>query len=83
MLAISGFWLWVLGMALPMVVTSILAIVPLVLCIKSLRNLLDTVIAANEDGKITAEEFNQICNDAKKLKSSLVGLLKSFIKNGK
>lgn len=83
MLAISGFWLWALKIGAPMIIGSILVAMPLTMCIKALRNLLDTIIAANEDGKITTAEFNDICDDAKKLKSSLVVLLKSFIKNGK
>ena len=81
MLAISGFWLWALKIGAPLLLGSILTAVPLTMCIKALRNLLGTIIAANEDGKITTEEFNDICNDAKKLKSRLVVLLKSFIKS--
>jgi len=83
MLAISGFWMWVLHLGLPAAIGAVLAIVPLWLVIKALHELLDTLIEANADNKITQKEFDQICTKFRQLKSSLVGLLEHFMKNGK
>ena len=77
---LSGLQLWVLQLILPAIIGACLASGPLIMVISSLRKLLDTLIAANDDGKISAEEFNQIVADVKDLKANLVGLLTLFMK---
>jgi len=74
------FQMLLLNWALPGIIGGIIAYVPLSMIIKSLRKLLDTLIAANEDGKISADEYNKIAADVKDLKANLVGLLTLFMK---
>jgi len=77
---LTGFQLWVLKLVLPAIIGACLAAGPLIMVISSLRKLLDTLIAANEDGKISNDEFTAICADAKDLKASFVNLLTLFMK---
>ena len=77
---LSGFQMLLLNWALPGIIGAILAYVPLMMIIKSLHKLLDDLIAANEDGKINTDEYNQIVADVKDLKSSAVSLLELFLK---
>ena len=86
---ITGLKLVVLQWLIPGAIGAILAIVPLWAVIKSLHKLLDALIEANADGKITAEEYNNICATVQSLKNDFAGLLKVLfgsltkIKDGK
>lgn len=77
---LSGFQAFLLNWILPGVIGAVIAYVPLMMVIQSLHKLLDTLIAANEDGKISAEEYTQIATATKDLKASFVNLLTLFLK---
>lgn len=78
---LSGFQLWLMHWILPGLIGAILAFIPLIMVIKALHKLLDDLILANADNKISKEEYDQICVDIGELKNSIISLLKIFIKN--
>jgi len=63
----------------PTIIGGILAYIPLSNVIKSLHKLIDDLIAANEDKKISQAEYDQLCADANELKSSLGGLISGIM----
>ena len=80
MLAITGFQAFLLNWALPGIIGAILAYLPLMAVISSLHKLLDKLIAANADGKISNAEYTEICDVVEELKSSFISLLSIFLK---
>lgn len=83
LLELSGIQSMVIGWIIPAAIGMVLAYVPLMIVIKNLKRLLDTIIEANADGKVTDKEYDEICQQTKELTASFVSLLKLIFQKGK